>query len=315
MASSICPLKVSLLKEWLHEQILRPYLEAIERLIQAWNGVDFFSIYQTKLSFKSRLISLLIGIVLLIPFFNIIVWKGWNAFGHPEILSPIYANGSKEIEKLPSFSMPETQDEVKPAEIVLQLDSEPDKIKRCRYSETTKKGLFYFDWTEEHLDKEIIITENYPGKNTSRSRYSKDWHLLEYEYRGIHGDDYLKAWVDNKAIHVIANRGTKRHVRKFSLHKPYPFIQQPTWGFINFLRSSDKSLDFYGVHPEYLLFAHLVAKKGKIEALEGHGPLQKVTILTAGIPITIGELWFHPETHQLHKMVANSSTTLFCGKL
>ncbi len=110
MVSSICPLKVSLLKEWLHEQILRPYLEAIERLIQAWNGVDFFSIYQPKLSFKSRLISLLIGIVLLIPFFNIIVWKGWNVFGHPEILSPIYAHGSREIERLPSFSLPETQD-------------------------------------------------------------------------------------------------------------------------------------------------------------------------------------------------------------
>ncbi len=200
-------------------------------------------------------------------------------------------------------------------EIVLQQQREPDKIERFRYSETTKKGLFYFDWTEEHLDKEIIITENYPGKNTSRSRYTKDWHLLEYEYKGVRGDDYLKAWVDNRSIHVLATRGTKRHERKFLLHKPYPFIQQPTWGFINFLRSPDKSLDFYGVHPEYLLFAHLVAKKGKIEMVEGYGPLQKVTILTPGIPISVGELWFHPETHRLHKMIANSSTTHFVGKL
>ena len=74
-------------KEWTHTHLLEPFLEGSERLNRAWQGVDFHSLGQKPLSLKDRVISLLVGTILMIPLINVIIWVTWETFGHPEQIS------------------------------------------------------------------------------------------------------------------------------------------------------------------------------------------------------------------------------------
>lgn len=81
-------------REWTHTHLLEPFLEGSERLTRAWHGVDFHSLGQKPLSLKERAISWLIGMTLMIPLMNTVVWAAWKAFGNPEQLANPYCVGN-----------------------------------------------------------------------------------------------------------------------------------------------------------------------------------------------------------------------------
>lgn len=91
----ICPVICPVNREWIHTYLLEPYLEGCERINRAWKGVDFHSVNLAPLSLKKRVVSFIIGICLLIPMVNLIIWIAWQTFGNPEKLSDPY---SPEIE-------------------------------------------------------------------------------------------------------------------------------------------------------------------------------------------------------------------------
>ena len=84
MISSLTPAT----PEWLHQYLIEPYLEGIERLNRAWRGVELYRIKPVALSLKERVISLITGIALtFFPLVNTVIWMAWQTFGTPEILS------------------------------------------------------------------------------------------------------------------------------------------------------------------------------------------------------------------------------------
>lgn len=74
-------------QNWIGDLLLKPYLEATERLNRVWAGIDFHSLYYRPLSLKERLVNLLSGTVLLLPLINTVIWVFWVTVGNPEILS------------------------------------------------------------------------------------------------------------------------------------------------------------------------------------------------------------------------------------
>lgn len=81
--------------EWIHEHLIQSPLEGAERINRAWQGIDTHSLNRTPLSIKERVISLIVGIALMLPFVNTIIWIAWQTFGKPERLSDPF---SPEIE-------------------------------------------------------------------------------------------------------------------------------------------------------------------------------------------------------------------------
>ncbi len=74
-------------KDWIYTYIFEPVFEGIERVTRAWHGINFHHIDYPTLSLKKRVISWLIGTILLIPLINTVIWLYWQTFGNPEYLS------------------------------------------------------------------------------------------------------------------------------------------------------------------------------------------------------------------------------------
>ncbi len=312
---TICPIRVPLLKEWLHEEALRPYLEAIERLIRAWRGVDFHSIFQNKLSWKERIISLVVGILLLIPLFNIAVWKGWVAFGNPEVLSPPFASGSGYKEFLfptPSERLLQMDDSpvevaAAPPFLVEETAALPFKTEQMDYSETDGKGLIYSHWKIDYFQDKIMVWKENTHEKV-RSRYTHKWELQEYEFRSADGKNFLHAILHGKKIHVKAGRPGHHGEKVLILKEHYPWAQQPNFMFRAFVESKDRQRQFYGLNPEgNISLVHCIAEKtGEEEWNEKGNKIKVMKIETRGTGFYLwlkNKAWVDTATGNLRKFV------------
>lgn len=78
----ICPSPDSI-----YNYLVQPYIEGAERINRAFSGIDDIAFGRPPLSMERRVISLVTGLILMIPLVNTIVWLAAKRFGNPDILS------------------------------------------------------------------------------------------------------------------------------------------------------------------------------------------------------------------------------------
>lgn len=306
----ICPMSSSQLKEWLHEEVFRPYIEGAERINRAWKGIDFQNIYQPKLSLKQRVISLFVGLSLLIPFFNAFIWKSWETFGNPEILSGPYrlpnspppSPLSSSSRESPSLESIDPLPPVAPVSFIPSSQSE-----HLHYDEKEGDYAFSSDWALVPTIEEIETIKTCPH-NKVRAIYSKDWLLREYDYTSTDQTQRFYAHLKGRKLVITGTRDGQTKTKTCELTKNYPWVQQATLGFREFIKSENIKLPFYGIDPTDFSLSHLVARKIQIEPSGVRKGLQKVEIRLMGFRSFFwkADVWFDPKTGILREMSHNS---------
>ncbi len=299
----ICPVN----REWIHTYVFEPYLQGAALIKRAWKGVDFLSLERTPLSLKERLISLLTGLALMIPLINTIIWLAWQTFGNPEKLFDPYSLETKLPPPRP-IPLPAIQ----PLVPLTLPNGEPVPTESFAYNETGKTSIIRTNWKVQQYPN-MIVADEYCNEHSSTSRYDHDWRIQEYHYQS--DEDSVDLWlIDPKNIRAqIVSDGGDPVDKLLELKEDIPWIQQPTLGFKNFIRSPETQMYFYGVlctNPlKYVPFAprppqlvKAIAKKVGEETLPGYGKLVKVEVesvegWTSYLPK--GELLFDPRSGAL----------------
>lgn len=307
------------LNEWLHEYVLRPFLEGIERLKRAWEGVNFHSIYRNKLTWKERVISILTGVVLtFFPFINLIIWQWWMTFGKPEILTEPYRSGE---ETAPLITIPFQPIEIPLPKKTATLETAPapvqaaapvaeaaaHRVQKMIFSDKTHDTTHLSNWRVEHFP-DMILAYKDGSENRITTRYDSNWNLQEYDYIAPDGG-HLHAVLEDRKMSVVGDPiGAPRRTKEHHLTENWPWLQQVTLGLRNFVLSTDQITYFYGMHPKDYSIMHVQAKKVGIQDVPGFGQLMKVEVSLAGWRSYFwkAEIWLHPETGLLHKMLASA---------
>jgi len=310
------------LKEWFYEYFLRTHLEGIERLKRAWKGINFHSIYRNQLTWKERAIEVLTGVILTIfPFINLVIWKFWETFGNPEILTEPYRAGEDAPPRLYPIPLPPIQIQVPEPTIVAKtvaLTPPPQaaapiaeagpqpRIETMQYTDKIRGKIYPSDWILEFFpDMTLIFKVGEENKITTR--YDTNWHLQEYDYVAPDGG-HLHAKLEGRILNIVGftAEGVRREAHH-ELKKDYPWVQQVTFDLINFVRSTDQTFHFYGLNPKEFTMMEVNAKKIRIEEVEGFGRLLKVEVRLAGFLSFIwrAEIWLDPETGILQKMLSS----------
>jgi hypothetical protein len=156
--------------EWVHEFVMQPYLEGAERLNRAWQGANIHSLNRTVLSLKERVISALIGIALMLPLINTIIWIAWQTFGKPERLSDPY---SPEMEIAPPPFLPR---------LPLQPPTAQTAPKAGGIEFSFREGEMQANWTIESSPESTVVREHC-DEYFSISRYNPDATIYEFTYQ------------------------------------------------------------------------------------------------------------------------------------
>jgi len=306
----ICPVN----QEWVHTYLLAPYLQGAEMITRAWKGVDFHSLTRTPLSLKERVWSWLVGVSLMIPLVNIIIWIAWQAFGNPEQLYNPYC----------PITAPAVHVVVPPLQIPPPGPNQ--RMERFAYYETSKNFQRRVEWELAHYLHLTVAQKHHCDKSSSTtSIYKPDWTLSEFHHQS--GEETFDAWlIDPKHIQVRLIKSGKDPIdQTFELTEPLTWIQQPTIGFQPFILSNNREMSCYMVLPKHPinpfssspLLIKGTAKKIRKEEAAGHGKLLKVEVVAAGWPYNLlkAELWFDPTTGLLRKFINPGLLTKKSGAL
>jgi hypothetical protein len=66
--------------------VLEPYLEGAERLTRAINGVNLHHIHHPKIDCSARIRTFVVGMALMTPLINCVIWIFMKTIGDPEKL-------------------------------------------------------------------------------------------------------------------------------------------------------------------------------------------------------------------------------------
>lgn len=78
--------------------VLKPFLEGAERINRAFQGIEELSFAKQPLSSQERVISLIEGIFLMIPFINAILWMALEQFCNAPSFTDAYLIGPEQAE-------------------------------------------------------------------------------------------------------------------------------------------------------------------------------------------------------------------------
>jgi hypothetical protein len=263
-------------------QFVAPYLQGAAMITNAWNGVDFSYVGHKALSLKERVVTWLIGVVLLIPLINTIVWFAWKTFGRPDELFDPYcpervsplaqrnAADSHSIE-IPGVSQPAQVESVNnstkvPEREVFIYKSSAGNINQIRKTQGDVTNV------KETFGGAVVEAAYNPQGQILKSNYKKE----EKEY-----DTFMDTH-RNLQI-VFKNNGIQTHSETHQLKPNIPWIQQPHIGMKQFVLSEPSKMDFCMAVPyeAWWLSSHLfqgVATK-KTETVSGFGELVKVVLV------------------------------------
>ncbi len=277
MINAINPLKA----QWVHTWIVEPFLEGASRVNRAWLGVNSHTIKQTPLSLKERVVSLLTGLVLLIPLVSIIVWLAWQTFGRPERLSDPYCPPGAVPVQIPTSAHV----------IPVPPPAKGSRIQRFAFTETKKHGQSYdINW---EVHNGTYVKQDSP-KSESISLYDSNGRITEFHHepdKKSHKKPSFHIWLrDSNRLEVHLGNS----VNWFHL-KDRLWIQQPFLGLRNFVLSNQTEVRFSGISSEGKLFTPsppfevcFIARKTGTE-----NGLTKVDVnITWPFPLAAGVLWF-----------------------
>lgn len=293
---------------YFHNHFMEPYLQGCEMVTRAWKGIDFHSLTKAPLSLKERVISWIVGTLLLIPIINTIIWFAWKMLGNPTIYFDPY---SPEPEPLEVVSGRVAQ----PIAEVQIPNMRPDRVDRFEFIEKVTNQELRVKWQIEHYPT-LTQIHHHSDVHAATSIYDLDNRVREFHLRNLSGSmDVLS--IDATHIKAKIQEHGKEPIEKIlTLEEDLPWIQQPTIGFKEFILSDETELLFYGVLPEnparkVNIFAEVGPtlmkariKKIKEENVPPFGKLLKAEIVSEwGFPYNLlkGEVWYDRETGALRK--------------
>lgn len=253
--------------EWIHNQLMRPYLEGCTRLNLCWSGVRP-SVSYTPIPLKNRIIYLMQGFFLLLPLINTIIWLCWKRFGSPTILSePFCPEGPTPLRMFP-----------KP----IQVEKIPEnQIKLPEHFSYESKDKKIVECSIQYFPQKCIVKTHSPLSSST----SICTHSLEIEeYHAKEGAASIGIEKKRKWLHVTLNENEIIRQKVLEQEKNLPWIQQPEIGLRPFVLSPQIVLDFYEVvtqrilnHAPPFLMENTARKIGK-EKIEGLGELIKIEV-------------------------------------
>lgn len=323
MISAITPLS----REWLYALVIQPYKEGAERINRAFSGVDFLSLEMRSLSLKEKMISLVSGILLLIPIINTIIWIAMQAFGHPEILTdpysqPVDIESARPRNLLRPLVFPpiagmaqiaappiqESQPPIPATQPVPPIPADPGLLQTSYTVFSESKGDYYEEctWKIEKFPDLTLVTKESPTELVA-SRYNSKEEIQQYHFRFQDGSGEMHVQLNDQILQVKGIKNGKLHVKTHRINPKLPWIQQMTLGFKPFILSVNKRFEFQIINPLDLSLHTLVAEKKGHQAVPGHGSLLEVHVSPTNWFYQLlglgGTLWFHREG-QMKKMIA-----------
>lgn len=241
-------------------------MEGAIRINRFFSGVDLHSVEQSRFSWKDRLVELLVGLALLLPFVNSIVWLAMQMFNHTKPLS----NELGAIEEEDDVSDPySSESEMGEDEVPAPIES----------SEPTVEETFEtVDYVNEKGTENIVRTIRSKWivqKQGTKTTYFKDDEdektVSEYD-QGVlvKFDCFWKSTNIHTVVHkhhdhlsFTGTRGGKAAAHKRCELQGRTWIQQQTVGFAPFLNSESDKYPYVMVNPFY--FSVL---KHKVPSLE-----------------------------------------------
>lgn len=280
--STVCPID----REWVHEWVLLPYLEGVERINLAWQGINFHSLMNTALSWKKRIISFFTGLILLIPIINLIVWRSWEYWGNPRRLSDPFCPSDAVV-------MPQKQ----------------------RYNTVAavedSQNVFIYKIGEQEVERKISVLSDRTqvlesGKDHfTTSIFNEQGRQVEFRHRGPEGLEFdIELNKEKNIINITMNDSIKHQL---ILSDNIPWIQQSTLGLFPFIQSDEQEIEFYTVAPKDPLLHRVSSgpvlmkyKATKVASVENTVPVEielvaKWTYKTAS-RLGKGTIWFDKET-------------------
>ena len=317
----ICPIN----REWVHNNLLEPYLQGSELINMAWKGVDR-SLAPTHLSLSERVICWLQGVSLMVPFVNSVIWLAWQAFGKPEKLFDPFCPEAEPLPPPPpqvivhQAAAPVLP--IRPAVPVAGVDGagliRPTEL--FGFNEATDTLSLQTTWKIEHFP-EMGIAQQYCDLFSSTSVYRPNLTLKEYHYEmGDERVHLIQNGGEGTPVQVRVNEVGKDPIeRTFELEERIPLIQQRAVGLRPFVQSNDRELRFYAIIPKIPSFlnhvpflAHapflmpVIATKMGEEEVPGHGRLLKIEIVSAWrwpYSSAKSQLWYDVASGQLRKFI------------
>lgn len=293
---------------FLQEVLLRPFAEGAERVNRAIAGIDFHDARHSEIGLLQRCWTLLVGISLMIPIVNVVIWICMKTFGNPEILSNPVSGELQPIEAADWIPAEEIDliEEVAEPQPVRGAPLEPPRT--VKYTDLYNDETINSDWTfEKFEDTHVVkrVAEN--NHSEAETTFDLNWNLKTFYIRLPNAKATLERRGNSLFIDGVVENNTIKKELKFP-NKPYPWIQQPTTGFRPFILSRQTTLRFYGVHPTSYEICECIATKEQ-DQLANHGKVTKVVFhLNEGLlslfggTSHLGTCWFDPKNGDLLKM-------------
>jgi hypothetical protein len=244
-------------------------MEGTERIRRFVNGVDFYSVDNPTLDWSERVVSLITGILLLLPFVNIIVWLAMETFGNPDIFADEYTPTLA----APTPTIPIEAPETIPVAPVADA-SQPSK--HFEFLDTFKNGpSILSSWTHQtYQNQQGQIRHRFnkvdPGE-TSEAILDENLGMIRYE---LQFKNVSSPVIFERTSHHIKIRADYKNVNKTLSVKPeIPQIQQLTVQLRTFAKSNQNSLVYYSVNFNDWDVHEMIAKK---EGIIQHPKLGRV---------------------------------------
>jgi hypothetical protein len=287
-----------------HSVFLTPFAEGALRVKNFAQGTDFTLIDQPKRPLSDRVVDLIVGLALLIPLLNAIIWIALHNIGNMQSLSKNPAQASEPwiealeaSEEAPSIHVPI---------LIPPADTAPKKVESYQLEEQENGEPSYVSTLTIEHHPEVILVKSVAPKVQSESVYDTDWTLQSMHYKD-----------DNKSLDVTFTRvgatviltGNKKGEElnlKFDLLNPsIPWIQQLSQGTKPFIQGPENNMLFYAINPEDLSLTLGKLQKTKIEEVPEHGRTVKIEMRATTWPKnmkSVRESLHHPVTgHQFQE--------------
>ncbi|HEX2582620.1 MAG TPA: hypothetical protein VHL30_00700 [Chlamydiales bacterium] len=285
----------------LQEILFKPFAEGAERVNRAIEGVNLHHILHSKMSLLERSWSLLVGVCLMIPLINSILWICMKTFGNPEVLTEPLAPESPIIPVVDSPPMAPEAPPIIPAQDIFK--DRPTEVRRIIYKGTANDIDFENSYRfETYEDRYQVVSHDGPIR--SETTFDLNWNQQTHHIKmGEATNVFVKKEFDS--LRITGTHEGNPVDKELKLEKlSYPWIQQPSTGFRPFVLSKDHTLHFYGIHPQTHEIEECIARKST-EQLDPYGEVIKVSFTLNRFPVnwvSLGDAYFDPETGDLLKM-------------
>ena len=287
------------LRDWASTYVLEPYLEGAERIRRFVEGRDFHKLDYPTLSRPDRIISLLSGLCLMLPFINIVIWLAMKIFGNPERLSDPHRAAFKKLpEKKPLLAQTAPPDN----------NEKPLEVENIRHFETKKKDgtSIEANWVFQRYRTKTVVTKIDP-RDRVITHLDADGNMYRYDFTRSSPKKRVMVIerTPDKITVSITRSGKASITRETALDPEKPWIQQPTTGFRPFVRSTKTDLPFYSVDPRNGAIWDMKATKKGLVPLPGHGNVVKIEVSCQNWGfgwLPKSNFWFDPTTGHLLRM-------------